>query len=380
MPGGGHVTRTVEVLRPGTFVPMTGDPVTFSEADLRALAAAYDGATAPAPAVVGHPRLDAPAYAWAKSFSWDAASQRLVADLGEIEPTFADAVSAGRYKKISLSLFAPTAPNNPKPGTWYPKHIGFLGGAAPAVPGLKPVSFAEGETGVLTFEFADAAALRDVAGLFWSLREWIIEKFGAEAADKSLPNWTIGWIEDAGRDPPTEAGFAAPTPTPTPKPAKTPETPMPDNGSANAADVALAARAQALDDRERAANHADNASFAERLVTEGRLLPALKDKVIGLLDSLSPVAGSQLEVSFAEGAETRKSGALDLVKDVLAKQPAVVSFGAVDLGPDVPSVDFAMPGGMSADPGSAELHARAVAYQAAHPGTDYMAAVAAVKR
>ena len=61
---------------------------------------------------------------------------------------------------------------------------------------------------------------------------------------------------------------------------------------------------------------------------------------------------------------------------------AVVSFGAIDLGdpPSAGAIDFALPDGMSADPGSAALHAKAVAFQARHPGTDYMAAVAAVNR
>lgn len=378
MSGGGHVTRTIEVFRPGTFTPMAGQPITFGEDELKALADVYDETAAPAPAVIGHPKTDDPAFGWAKSFSYDPASQRLLAEVGEIEPQFAEAVKEGRFKKISLSLFRPDAPNNPKPGNWYPKHIGFLGAAAPSVSGLKPVSFSADDTGVLTFEFADASALRDVAGLFRSLREWIIEKFGSETADKALPGWTIGWIDDAAdRDPPRpfiEAGFAAP-----PSPIK-PTEPQMDPTKKAADEAAFAAREQALNEREQAANHADNLAFAERLVSERRLLPVLKDKVVGLLDSLSPVGGSQLEVSFAEGSETKKSGALDLVKDVLAKQPAVVAFGAAELGQDAPVIDFAMPEGMSAEPGTAELHARAVAYQASHPGTDYMAAIAAVNR
>lgn len=375
MPGGNHekLTRTIEVFRPGTFTPMNGVPVTFSADDLRALAADYDFAQ-PAPAVVGHPKTDDPAFGWATGFTFDEDGQRLTAEIGEIDPAFAEAVEAGRYKKISLSLFTPDAPNNPKPGKWYPKHVGFLGAAAPAVSGLKPVQFAEDETGTVTFEFSDVSAFRDVAGLFRSLREWMIEKFGTETADKAVPGWTIGWIEASAspEQPPTGAFFAAPS--------STPEKTM-DPKKLAADQVALKAREEALNERERAANHTDNIAFAEKLVNERRLLPALKDKVIGLLDSLSPLGGAQLEVSFAEGNETKTSGALDLVKSVLSGQPPVVSFGAHDLGrnEDAAVADFAMPEGAKADPASAELHAKAIAWQAAHPGTEYMAAVAAVK-
>lgn len=370
MPGGGHVTRTIEVLRSGTFTPMAGAAVTFSSDDLKAIASSYDGAGAPAPAVVGHPSTDAPAYAWARSFRYDETNDRLVADLAQIEPAFAAAVQEGRYKKISLSLFAPSAANNPKPGAWYPKHIGFLGAAAPAVPGLKPVSFA-GDEGVVTFEFADATALRDVAGLFRALREWIIDKFGADVADKALPGYTIGWIDGAAdRDPPepySGADLASP-------PAK--EKKMDKDA------VALAERERALDARERAANHADNLSYAESLIEAGKLLPALKDKVVGLLDGLAPVAGVDITVSLAEGNGSKAStiAVLDLVKEILKAQPNVVSFGAVDLGEGTASVDFVAPYGSTVDPASAELHSRALTYQRAHPDTDYMTAIAAVDR
>lgn len=368
-------TRTIEVLRTGTFTPMSGAAVTFSAGDLKAIADAYDSSTAPAPAVIGHPKTDDPAYGWAKSFSYDPSSQRLLAEVSEIEPQFAEAVKEGRFKKISLSLFAPNAPNNPAPGKWYPKHIGFLGAAAPAVSGLKPVAFSLSEAGTVTFEFADATALRDVAGMFRSLREWLIEKFGSEVADKALPGWTIGWIDEAAdRDPPkpfTGPAFAAPV---------TKETSMSEIEAARAA-AALAERERRLDVRERAACHAENLAFAESLAGEGRLLPALKDKVVGLLDRLSSVAGNPLEVSFAEGGITRTADALDLVKDILSAQPSIVSFGATDLGAEPAQIaDFAMPSGATADPISAALHARAIAYQSAHPGVDYMTAIAAANR
>ena len=377
--------KTVEVFRPGRFTPMQGAPIEFSAADLAALAAAYDADAAPAPAVVGHPAIDAPAYAWARGFAFDEARQRLTATLGDIAPEFAEAVAAGRYRKISLSLFAPDAPNNPRPGVWYPKHIGFLGAAAPAVSGLKPVQFAA-EDGALTFEFADATALRDVASLFRNLREWMIEKFGSETADRVAPGWTIGWIDEAAeRDPPERPlatpGFAAPKlPTET-QMTHTPPAPAPDE-AARQREAAFAARETELTQRERAIHHADHVAFADRLIGEGRFLPALKDKLVGLLDGLAPVAGARFEVSFAEGGATKTADANATLREMLSALPKVVFFGAVDPGaaPGAGVAEFAMPSGMSADPASADLHARALAWQAAHPGVDYMAAVAAVNR
>ncbi len=378
MSGGGQataseVTRTVEVFRPGTFTPMAGTPISFTEEDLKALAAGYDADAHPAPAVVGHPKTDDPAFAWARAFRWDDGRKRLLADLGEIEPAFGEAVAAGRYKRVSLSLFTPDAPHNPKPGQYYPKHIGFLGAAAPAVSGLKPVQFGANEAGVATFEFADASALRDVAGLFRSIRDFLIEKFGIDAADKALPTWTINWIDEAAdRDPPERRGipdFAAPANT---------ETDMTQKSAGDAA--ALDARAAELDRRERELAHSDNLAFAEKLIGEGRLLPALKDKAVALLDALTPVGGTRLEVSFAEGGQTKTDAGSDLLKAILGAQP-VISFGALDTGTEPGAIaEFAVPAGMGVDPASAEIHNKALAHQAAHPGTDYMAAVAAVTR
>lgn len=383
-PSPSHIAeRTVEVFRPGRFAPLAGAPIEFSAADLAALAAAYDAEGAPAPAVVGHPRLDAPAYAWARAFAWDEAGQRLTATLGDIEPAFADAVAAGRYRKISLALYAPDAPANPRPGAWYPKHIGFLGAAAPAVPGLRPVQFTAPGVGEYAFEFADVTALRDVASLFRNLREWLIEKFGSETADRVAPGWTIGWIDEAAERAPREEplatpGFAAPSPT---------ETDMtvnpPAQAPADAArEAAFAARETAIAERERALHHADNLAFAERLIGERRLSPALKDKAVALLDGLAPVGGARFEVSFAEGGATKTGDALTTLHELLAAQPPVVAFGAIDLGdaPGAGVAEFAMPSGCRADPASADLHARALAHQAAHPGVDYMAAVVAVSR
>lgn len=368
--------RAVEVFRPGTFTPLSGEPITFSAADVAAMATVYDAALAPAPAVVGHPAIDAPAFAWAAAFRWEPESERLVAELDQIEPAFAEAVAAGRYKRISMALFAPDAPNNPKPGTWYPKHVGFLGAAAPAVPGLKPVAFGDA-TGVQVFEFGDMTALRDVAGLFRSLREWIIEKFGAEQADRTLPSWTIAWIDDAATPSAPGPAFAAAFPKPEPFPVTTVPTPPPAQPDA----AALQARIAELEARERAAAHEAHVAFAERLIDAGRLTPVLQERVVALLDALPADAAP---VAFAEGDAQRSLPARQLVRDILEALPPVVAFGQIDTGQrgGLPgrAASFAAPDGMAVDPASAELHAKAVAWQASHPGSDYMAAVAAVTR
>lgn len=152
--------QRIEIMRPGTWRAMGGQDVSFSEDQLRVAAVAYDAAKAPAPVVIGHPTVEAPAYGWVKAL--DFAEGVLGAYVGDLEPGFAEAVKAKRYNKVSASFFLPQAPANPRPGLVYLRHVGFLGAAAPAVSGLKPVSFAADDDAVLSFAHdADAFGIAD---------------------------------------------------------------------------------------------------------------------------------------------------------------------------------------------------------------------------
>ena len=155
-------TKRIEVFRPGSFLAMGGTPFSATAEDLADLAERYDPDQFPVPVVIGHPKTDDPAYGWVTSFSYDNDAERLFADIGELEPQFSEAVEDGRYKRISMSFYRPGATSNPVGDVLYPKHIGFLGATAPAVPGLKPVAFAGDDADVVAVEFADPA-FKDVA-------------------------------------------------------------------------------------------------------------------------------------------------------------------------------------------------------------------------
>lgn len=368
-------TARIEVFRPGTFTPMEGAPITYSAADLKAVADTYDPETAPVPVVVGHPATDAPAYAWATGFDYDASAQRLYATVGEIDPAFSEAVKAGRYKKVSLSFFRPDASANPVPGTWYPRHIGFLGGAAPAVSGLKNVQFSASEGSVtVSAEFGERG-FEEAASLFRSIREFFIDKFGMEDADKALPGFQIDWLSEAEIQPPANraAAFAAPQLNP-PIQTKEPLVVQPNTADFAAREADIAAREARLKESEAKIAHAANVSFAESLVADGKLLPASKDKLVAVLNTVS----SETAASFSAG-EAAVSVA-QASRDILTAQPKIVSFGAMDIpgnNGDEEAVSFAADG-KPVDPASLERHNKALAFQRQHPGTSYMDAVRAV--
>jgi hypothetical protein len=105
-----------------------GSELVFGVAGLAATVAAYDPAVHEAPIVVGHPAHDQPAYGWVKGLRIEDGGP--VAELGDVDPDFADLVRARRYAMVSASFYRPDAPANPRPGIWSLRHVGSLGDAA----------------------------------------------------------------------------------------------------------------------------------------------------------------------------------------------------------------------------------------------------------
>ena len=139
----------LHIFRAGRHVDMAGQQIDFTEADLAATCAAYDPAKHEAPLTIGHPRHDLPAYGWVAGLS--ATANGIDAQPAQVDPAFAEMHAAGRFKKISASFYTPESPNNPVPGCYYLRHVGFLGAQPPAIKGLRPAEFAEDEAGVITF-------------------------------------------------------------------------------------------------------------------------------------------------------------------------------------------------------------------------------------
>lgn len=356
-------SRRVEVFRPGTFRAMNGQDYSFSGSDVAAMVSGYDPARAPAPVVVGHPGHDAPAFGWAKGFEVND-SGTLVAELGDLAPEFVSAVNEGRYRKVSMKFFPPDAPNNPAPGSYYPRHIGFLGGAAPAVSGLAPVQFAEAEAEeLIEIAFSLAGATESTASVLRSIREFLIEKFSLESADQAVPEYHIRWIEEAGKEPDSDPGFTQPSEQEPAMPGDDPKT---------------AEREAAIAKRERDLAHKESLAFADDLIAKGKLVPAQKTRVLALLDQLA--TGDATEIAFSDGDTEKKSDAAQILKDILSAAPESVAFGAHDTGVDptnTGSIAFASDG-LDVDSDDLTLHRKAKAYQSQNPGTDYLGAVQAV--
>ena len=127
----------IDICRAGNWRDMQGHDVRLDEDRLDRIVATHATAD-PAPVVIGHPETDAPALAWIDGLR--RAGDRLQAKLRDIAPAFREAVEAGRYSGRSIALQGDTL-----------RHVGFLGGRAPAVPGLAPTRFAAAPETVVAF-------------------------------------------------------------------------------------------------------------------------------------------------------------------------------------------------------------------------------------
>jgi hypothetical protein len=454
----------IHIFRAGQHTDMAGVSRSFSEADLAASAQAYDPELHEAPIVIGHPKLDAPAYGWVKSLSADA--EGLHAEDHQVDPQFAEIVGAGRYKKVSAAFFAPDAKRNPVPGVWYLRHVGFLGATPPAVKGLRNAQFAADDDEVVEIEFSDGDGGDDA--LFERFRQWLFRRFpAADRAAFAEALSTRAWSGDASRykdagaycaaclvdenesgKPKIEAKCHLPVREPSgavnrhalmtaqgalvgarggvdlPDAVKraaarkligimhdhkiTPSeslTSLAGGGSADHSegdtmtkeeleareaelkkqadaqakkDAEFAEREKAIADQEAATRRKGITEYVGGLVKAGKILP--RDEA-GLVAYMSgPNEAGVIE--FAEEGTAKKEQADAWLRKFLDGLPQQVEYAEVSAREkdDTGTASFAAPAGYTVDPRGLELHNKALAYQRAHPKTDYDAAVAAVSR
>ncbi|EAP7475631.1 peptidase [Salmonella enterica subsp. enterica] len=371
----------IHIFRAGTHTDMHGRRINFSDADLNEIAQNYNPALHEAPVVVGHPKTDAPSYAWVRGIKKD--RDGLKAEPRDIDPQFAELVKNRRYSKVSASFYCPDSPGNPTPGKYYLRHVGFLGAQPPAIKGLKPVSFAEDEEGVV--EFADWS-LQTTASLFSRIRDFLISQFGLEKADSVVPDYMIDSLRDeAIRTETPVPAFSDPAGIPADEIIQpTPEHQAPTPPEEPAVDKELQAKLQKenddlkrqLEERNKAdaqrvatERHNANVAFADSLVSDARLAPAGKGLVVAVLDALGD---GESPVSFSENGSEQPL--VEAFKAQMQKARPLLDFGEVATGDKADRA--AIPAEFAeADPVRLELHTKAVALAKAENIT-YEAAVA----
>ncbi len=144
--------QPIEIFRAGVHVDNEGNKRSFTQADVQAMAACYSPQRHEAPLTLGHSGDNKPAYGWVKNLQ-ATPDGRLLMMADQIDPAFAESVKAGSFKKRSAQFYPPHSGHNPAPGSWYLRHVAWLGAQPPAVKGLADASFSVPSTdGAISFE------------------------------------------------------------------------------------------------------------------------------------------------------------------------------------------------------------------------------------
>jgi hypothetical protein len=132
-----------EIFKTGTHTSDKGVTKDYSLEDLNFIADSYNPEEDEAPIVIGHPVDNSPAFGWISKLEVTE-DGKLVADAPDdkFQPDFLTLLKQGTYKKRSISL----TPEGKL------RHVGFLGGAVPAVKGLSDIQFSQPSFTVFEFE------------------------------------------------------------------------------------------------------------------------------------------------------------------------------------------------------------------------------------
>lgn len=352
--------KRIEIFKAGTHTSSNGQKVTITQADLQAVVDNYNIDLMEAPIVVGHPKDNGPAFGWIKDLELE--NDSLYATPDQVNKDFAELVKNGSYKKVSASFYGPDSPSNPKGGSYYLRHLGFLGGQPPALKGLEGIQFNEADEGV--FEFSSYTG-NIVVRFLRNMREHIIKTDGIEAADRVISSWDLESLQEenvresvSGEE--VSASF-------------TEEKTEKEDLSMTKQDENLAPKNTGVDIKEREAFEAEKLEFAEEqakarkvqnqafvktLITEGKVTPAQSEGLSDFMESLDVTE----ELSFGEAEEKQSSSAF--FKSFLNKIPKQVEFGEIVKKDETleKDVNFAAPEGFTVDAAQLELMGKAETY------------------
>lgn len=314
----------VPIFKTGRHTSLNGVERDWTAEDLDRIVATYNGQSTDsrhdAPAVVGHPKLDAPA--WGFFNRLERKGNLLFGELRDARDEFVQWVRDGHYRKVS-----PKFDQN-----LLLKHVGWLGATPPAVKGLPEFSFsgeAAGESWETAFsEMEIAESTRTIEGDMGDT-----QKIRPDRADEQNDAGQTGAEASAGSGV-GATGAAGGSPTPAQAP------------SADGVSVAEFAEYRRKQEEEQSALRAQlreqqlrnrELEFSEYLGRDelrGRVTPAMKPGLIRLMHTL---ADSQQSYEFSEvGADgqavTVRRSPLDELKGLIGALPVSVEFGEMATG------------------------------------------------
>ncbi len=306
-----------EIFKAGQHTDSSGVERTYTENDLDSIVSKYNPENHEAPLVIGHPKSNLPAYGWVDKIK--RVGDRILAFPKQVVPEFEEMVEKGLFKKRSVSFY----PDGSL------RHIGFLGAMPPAIKGLKDVEFNADENEIL-IEFSENYRINSIGRVFQNLRDWMIEKFGMDVADKVVTQYSIDDLkqiipESAEAVPGFNENINEEEMNQLELKIKDLEGKLAEFSeqitAKDAENKVLKNKILAMETSQRELGYNE---FCEGLIKEGRLLPANKKDII---QQLQAAHLSNLEIEFSENGENKKISAVESLKKYLKNTPKVIEFG-----------------------------------------------------
>ena len=303
----------IEIFRTGDY----GEKGKFSDADLDRVISNYDPNAHEAPACIGHPKDDLPAYGWADRLMRQGGT--LLAKFKEVDPAFESAVKAGRFKKRSAAFYLDDAGNITNL-----RHVAFLGAQPPEVKGLKNLNFDDAGRKFTAVDFGEEDTVQEKS-IKDQIKEFFAEAFGARREPGTFSESDVQ---------------AAVT-----KAVETITKPMQATIDQLKADATT--QSTNFAEREKQLTQTEHSQRATAAVVKlkglGKWIPAFEKQGLPLVfDELAKITTT---VEFGEGAAKKQVTPLGILVEFLEGLPTIVPGGRVATG--VPAV---AKGGKTGDP------------------------------
>lgn len=349
----------IEIFKKGAHVAANGERLAFGDRELDEICETYNPQHFRAPLILTHNTFKIPDHKLADYSADDGTlptskhlafgfpdklkrvGDAIVGVFNKISPKFTKLQKEGAILAISSSLYKPQSPANPYPGKWALRHIAGLGTEAPAVKGMTPLSlselvrridtsdefaiaFSSVEEGVVDFSVDFGAwAWNQIGDAFRGLREWLIDQYDMETADRVLPSSLIGILQQEAAMPDPgmwEVNSLRERIARLEGMCESEEKyNMNENETADLSEreAELAQREQAIAAREAELRKKEFTSFCEGL--KGRLTPAIAstEEVVAFMEYIN--SGEEVEFS-----EEKKIAPIAWFKEFLSKIPQSV--------------------------------------------------------
>jgi predicted DNA-binding antitoxin AbrB/MazE fold protein len=328
----GFSDQWVEICKVGTATDSNGVARDLSVDFINQVIANYNASTHEAPAVIGHPEENAPAYGWVTNLRLK--GDVLEAKFSDVADEFETAVRNGSYRKRSASFYLKPVPNL--------RHVGFLGAQPPAIKGLQNIQFNEGEAftiEVINFQ-EKTMNEKDIENLPESFWEKFRNKFNL--GEKTEPvvvgdpnagtNFSEAKVQEminaavAASETKTKADFAE---------------------QSKAKDEKLANLEAQMNASSASGKRSEIASFVDSIPAEHGKYILKNNGVVEFLESLAVADANdkELAINFSEGEGDKKvevkMSRLDWAKKMFSSLPRTMQFGEVLGGLKVDVAEFA---------------------------------------